>query len=152
MKTIKRSIDINASQQAVFDLTQDYERRVAWDPYLIEATLLHGATEAGVGVESRCKNKSGQVMVSRYIVFNRPVVAAVTMREGPWMLKRFSGAWNVKSLPSHSNQRVRLVFTYNFVLRGQWLGRLLTPIASYLFSLDMEKRLIAIKHYVEAGH
>lgn len=146
MKTIKQSIDINASQQVVFDLTQDYDRRLAWDPYLVEAELLNGATKVDVGVESRCKNKFGQVMVSRYISFNRPVVAAVTMTEGPWVLKRFSGAWNVKSLP---NRQSRLVFTYNFRLKGGWFGLLFNPVVSYCFSRDMKKRLAAIKVFIE---
>lgn len=35
-------------------------------------------------------------MISRYISFHRPYVAAVTMVKGNYILKRFSGAWNVK--------------------------------------------------------
>jgi len=40
MKTIKRSIKINSSQNYVFEVTQDYYIRLDWDPYLNEARLL----------------------------------------------------------------------------------------------------------------
>ena len=146
MKTIKHQIEIARSQVEVFDLTQDYSKRLDWDPYLIEAYLLGGAERADVGVESYCKNRSGSVMISKYISFNRPNVAAVTMVKGPFILVRFSGAWNVKTL---SEKRSILIFAYNFELKGGFIGRLLVPFAAIMFSKDMNQRLLAIKHYLE---
>jgi ribosome-associated toxin RatA of RatAB toxin-antitoxin module len=146
MKTIRHELTIACPQETLFDLTQDYTRRLEWDPYLIEARLLHGAEKAAVGVEAFCKNRSGSGMVTRYITFNRPIVAAVTMTEGPRILERFSGAWNVRALDTH---RSTLTFTYNFTLRGGALGKLLTPIASQVFSRDMKLRMQAIKSFVE---
>jgi len=146
MKTIKHQIEIDCSQERLFDLTQDYKKRLEWDPYLTEAYLLDGAKHADLGVDSYCRNRSGSVMISRYISFDRPNVAAVTMVKGPLILKRFSGAWNVKKL---SEERSLLVFTYNFELKGGFIGRLFLPIAVYVFSKDMKNRLLAIKHYLE---
>ncbi len=147
MKTIKHEIEINSSQEDVFDLTQNYSKRLEWDPYLIEAYLMNGAKSPAVGVESLCKNHSGSAMVSKYISFNRPNVAAVSMTKGPWILKRFSGAWNVKYLSESSS---RLVFTYNFELRGGIIGSLFLPLAISKFSKDMKARLVAIKHFLES--
>lgn len=146
MKTIKHQIEIECNQEKLFDLTQDYAKRLDWDPYLTEAFLLDGAENAGVGVDSYCKNRSGSVMVSRYISFDRPNVAAVSMIKGPQLLKRFSGAWNVKKL---SETRSLLIFTYNFELKGGFIGRLVLPIAVYVFSRDMKSRPLAIKSYLE---
>ena len=146
MKTIKHQIEINLNQTDLFDLTQDYSRRLDWDSYLSEAYLLNGAKFADVGVDSFCKNKSGLVMISRYISFNRPSVAAVTMIKGSFILSRFSGAWNVKKIDEMNSI---LIFTYNFELKGGFLGRLILPIVAYFFSNDMKKRLSAIKNYVE---
>jgi ribosome-associated toxin RatA of RatAB toxin-antitoxin module len=148
MKTIKRQIEINRPQVEVFDLTQDYAKRLDWDSYLTKAYLLGNADEAGIGVDSFCQNRYGSVMISRYISFNRPHVAAVTMIKGPFILKRFSGAWNVKKI---NEQRSKLTFTYHFELKGGVIGRLLLPITSHLFASDMNKRLFAIKRYLESN-
>jgi len=146
MKTIKHQVEICRPQTEVFDLTQDYARRLAWDPYLVEAYLLDGADRAAVGVDAYCKNRSGSVMISRYIAFNRPETAAIQMIQGPFLLKRFSGAWNVKKV---DDERSTLIFTYNFELKGGLLGRWLLPVAVLVFSRDMRQRLRAVRAYLE---
>ncbi len=146
MKTIKHQIEIKQNQADVFDLTQDYSKRLEWDTYLSEAYLLGGAKTADVGVDSLCKNKSGSIMISRYISFNRPNVAAVTLVKGPFILSRFSGAWNIKRI---DDMKYLLIFTYHFELKGGFFGKILLPIVTYLFSKDMKKRLISIKSYIE---
>lgn len=146
MKTIKHQIEIKQNQADVFDLTQDYSKSLEWDTYLSEAYLLGGANTADVGVDSLCKNKSGSIMISRYISFNRPNVAAVTMVKGPFILSRFSGAWNVKRI---DDMKSLLIFTYHFELKGGFFGKILLPIVTHLFSKDMKKRLISIKSYIE---
>ena len=146
MKTIKHQIEIKQNQADVFDLTQDYSKRLEWDTYLSEAYLLGGANTADVGVDSLCKNKSGSIMISRYISFNRPNVAAVTMVKGPFILSRFSGAWNVKRI---DDMKSLLILTYHFELKGGFFGKILLPIVTHLFSKDMKKRLISIKSYIE---
>ena len=83
MKTIRSAINIAQPQELVFDLTQNYAKRLEWDPYLSEAYLMKNATAPAVGVDAYCKNRNGSVMVSRYISFNRPSVAAVNMIKGP---------------------------------------------------------------------
>ena len=44
MPTIKHSLVIHAGRAALFELTQDYDRRLRWDPFLKKARLLNGAT------------------------------------------------------------------------------------------------------------
>ena len=102
--------------------------------------------EPAIGVDSFCKNKKGMVMISKYISYNRPYVAAVTMIQGPWILKKFSGAWNVKYVNEHESE---LIFTYNFEIRGKLLGRLILPFIRYYFAREMEYRLKAFKCFIE---
>ena len=147
MKTIRTAIEIAQPQEVVFDVTQDYSIRLEWDPYLSEAYLLKDAPEPAVGVDAYCKNHNGSVMVSRYISFNRPAVAAVQMVKGPKMLKRFSGAWNVHKIDATSSE---VIFTYHFDLRWGVVGEILTPLARWHFKRDMNKRLQALKQYLEA--
>lgn len=147
MKTIRSAIEIARSQEVVFDLTQNYAKRLEWDPYLSEAYLMKNATAPAVGVDAYCKNRNGSVMVSRYISFNRPSVAAVNMIKGPKILKRFSGAWNVHKI---DEQHSELIFTYHFDLRWGIVGSLFTPWVRWHFQREMNKRLVAIKAYLEA--
>ncbi|RZJ75956.1 MAG: SRPBCC family protein, partial [Flavobacterium sp.] len=42
------SILINAPREAVFDFTQDYNKRLKWDSFLIRAELINSATKADV--------------------------------------------------------------------------------------------------------
>ncbi len=55
MASVERSIEIQAAPESVFDLIHDYDRRLAWDPFLRKATLLGGAKQAALGVSSVCK-------------------------------------------------------------------------------------------------
>ena len=43
-------MEVAAEPQILFDLTQDYSRRLSWDPYLKVARLVGGAERAGLGV------------------------------------------------------------------------------------------------------
>ena len=47
MRSLEAAIEIRANPEAVFDLIHDYGRRLAWDPFLQEASLLEGADAAG---------------------------------------------------------------------------------------------------------
>lgn len=119
-----------------------------WDSYLSEAYLLGGASSAGIGIDSFCKSTSGVVLVSRYISYKPPVVAAVTMTQGPFILKRFSGSWRFKSL---SPELTQVAFTYNFQTRPTWLRWLIEPAVAYAYRKDMVRRLGSFKKWAEAG-
>ena len=51
MNAIKFSekITIAAEPAVVFDFTQDYTKRLAWDTFLRKAVLVEGATSAALG-------------------------------------------------------------------------------------------------------
>jgi Polyketide cyclase / dehydrase and lipid transport len=76
MPTFEATIEIRADANALFDLTQDYDRRLDWDPFLKQARLVGGATAAGVGVRAWCVARSGLGMETEYVSFQRPQVAA----------------------------------------------------------------------------
>jgi ribosome-associated toxin RatA of RatAB toxin-antitoxin module len=140
--------EVKRSQADLFHLSQCYTRRLEWDAYLLEAHLLGNASEAAVGVDSFCKSTSGTVMISRYISYSPPVVAAVSMVQGPRILGSFSGSWRFKSLENGSTQ---VKFIYNFKTRPAWLRWLIEPAVAYFYRQDMERRLAAFKSWAEAG-
>jgi hypothetical protein len=65
--TFEHSVEIAAPAESLFALTQDYQRRLAWDPFLRSAELLGGAARAGRGVRAFCVANSGLGMETEYV-------------------------------------------------------------------------------------
>jgi ribosome-associated toxin RatA of RatAB toxin-antitoxin module len=143
---VRLSIDIGASAARLFDLTQDYGRRLEWDPFLTSAELLDGATEAGVGVVARCRGRIGGVMDAEYVSYEPPRVAAIRMTGPPWFLESFAGSWRFVPLTEAST---RVEFAYTLKARPRPLEWLFTPIVSAVFRYEMRRRLAALKTFIE---
>jgi hypothetical protein len=143
---ITARITISRPAEAVFWLSQDYGRRLEWDTYLTEAHLVGDLALPGVGTESYCRSRGGAVMVSRYISFAPPSHAAVTMVQGPWILRTFGGTWRFHTLPDGGTE-VR--FIYHFTVRPTVLRWLVEPIVAAVYRRDMRSRLGAFKDWAE---
>lgn len=144
--TFEQSIVITASPGELFALTQDYKRRLEWDPFLKSAELLDGAPVAGVGVRAYCVARSGLGMETEYVSFNPPRACAVKMTRGPRLLASFAGSWRFEEvMPGQT----RVSFRYHLRARPWWLSWLLTPIMGWVFARDTRKRLVALKAAVE---
>lgn len=147
MSTFRHAIEVRADRAALFDLTQDYARRLAWDGFLKEARLLGGATRAAVGVRAWCVARSGLGMETEYVSLTPPAVAAVTMTRGPWLLAAFAGSWRFDEV---APGRTRVTFTYRLAARPRWLRPLLDPLLTAVFARDTRRRLAALKRAAEA--
>jgi hypothetical protein len=146
MPTIEREIEIDASAEALFDLTQDYSRRLLWDPFLREARLVGGATEAGVGARAWCVSWLGMGMETEYVSFRRPRVVAVKMTKGPAILASFAGSWRFFEL---APGRTRVVLRYALTASPAWLRPALDPLLARVFANDIADRLRDLKHVAE---
>ena len=144
--TFDQSIVIDASADELFALTQDYARRLEWDPFLKSAELMDGATAPGVGVRAYCVARSGLGMETEYVSFNPPRTTAVKMTRGPWAIDSFAGSWHFEEL---AGGQTRVGFRYHLRARPRWLSWLLTPVMGWVFRRDTRKRLAALKRAVE---
>ncbi len=140
----RQSIEIAAEPVVLFDLTQDYARRLHWDPFLKEARLLSGADRPDVGDRAWCVAQNGMGMETEYISFNPPGTCAVEMTRGPWLFRSFSGSWRFERIVAN---RTRVTFTYSLV----GYPRCLTRLLALIFSHDTRRRLGALKRFVEAS-
>jgi ribosome-associated toxin RatA of RatAB toxin-antitoxin module len=138
--------DIDAPAEALFTLTQDYSRRLRWDPFLREARLLDGAQSAGLGVRAWCVAHNGLGMETTYISFQPPTVVAVKMTRGPALISSFAGAWRFAEI---AHDRTRVVFRYQVSGRPRWLAFLLDPLVTMIFRRETQRRLLALKRAVE---
>src|SRR5262245_20281122 len=122
--TFEHSTLIQATPEELFALTQNYPRRLEWDCFLRQATLLNGAVESGVGVCAYCVARSGLAMETEYVSYKPPQVAAVKLTRGPWFLERFAGSWRFRE---EGPGQTRVSFRYHLRARPRWLAFVLTP-------------------------
>ena len=142
----KKSIVIAATTAEVFALSQDYGRRLDWDPFLRSAKLLGGATEAGLGVRAYCIAHNGLGMETEYVSFNPPRACAVKMIRGPRLLGGFAASWRFEEVQPG---QTRVSYHCRLWPGGGWLSRLLTPIMGCFLARDTHRRLVALKSFVE---
>jgi len=145
---LEQSVDIAASAADLFALTQDYGRRLEWDPFLRSAELLGGAAAPGVGVRAYCVARSGLGMDTEYVSYSPPRVTAVRMTRGPWIVRSFAGSWRFTEV---APGRTRVGFQYHIRGRPRWLSWLVTPVLAWVFARDTRRRLAALKYAVESG-
>jgi ribosome-associated toxin RatA of RatAB toxin-antitoxin module len=144
MPTFERAIVVAAPRAELFALMQNYARRLEWDPFLREATLM-GASEAGIGVRAWCVDHAGRGMETEYVAFDPPRRVAVKMTRGPWVFRKFAGAWIYDELAARST---RVVFKYHVESRIP-LGRLSDMLLAKFFAREMQSRLDALRSAVE---
>ena len=144
--TFEHWILIAATPAELFALTQDYGRRLQWDPFLKSARLLGGAMAADVGVRACCVAHSGLGMETEYVSFNPPRTCAVKMTRGPRLIGSFAGSWRFEEV---APEQTRVSFRYHLWARPSWLSWLLTPIIGWVFARDTRRRLVALKAAVE---
>jgi ribosome-associated toxin RatA of RatAB toxin-antitoxin module len=140
------SIVIDAPPATVFELSQDYARRLEWDPFLRSAELLNGAKQPGVGVRALCVSRRGSAMETEYVSYNPPRAVAVKMTRGPWFLESFAGSWRFEEVKPG---QTHVSFCYSLSARPRWLSRLLDPILGRVFARDTRQRLEALKEAIE---
>ena len=87
-------------------------------------------------------------MVSRYVSFQPPRVAAVSMIEGSRVLASFSGGMEI---PADAPTYCGVTFTYNFRTSPIWLRWAMEPIAGLWYQRQTRARLNCFKAWAEAG-
>lgn len=137
MRTLRASVEIAAPQAQLFALTQDYDARPLWDP-------IHGSAEKLDDGRVRYRSKDGTLMTVRTVSHDAPERVAMTMLEGPWMFRRFSGAWIFKPT---GDARTEVTFNYSFELRA--LLGFLDGIVAGRVERMMTSRLDGLKAYAE---
>jgi hypothetical protein len=141
MPTFEDAILIRCTPLAAYELTQDYGRRLDWDPFLREARLVNG-DKAAPGVRAWCVTKGGLGMETEYVSCQPGRVAAVFMTKGPWPVAKFAGAWHFAS-ESQGTTKVR----FKYHLRGR--PAVITPLVVWWFRREMNERLEALKSALE---
>jgi hypothetical protein len=146
MPTIEVSIEIDAPDAVVFDLSQDYRLRRDWDPFVRALRFEDGALAAAVGVRTWVRAKNGLSMTVEYVTFDRPRRIAVRMTSRSFLLERFAGSWSFERI---TPSRTRATFRYGFETRWPPLRPLLDPVIVRRLTRDMRDRVAGLKRGAE---
>jgi hypothetical protein len=142
---VAATASIAAPAESIFTLSQDYSRRLSWDPFLREAVLLGNNASAGVGTRSWCVAWFGLGMESEYVSFDPPKVVAVKMTKGPWILRQFAASWNFRAV---GTSQTEVVFLYSFQVQPPLC--LLAPLLGAFFRYEMTRRLRSLRRACES--
>jgi len=148
VSVIAYSDTIAGSLEELFDLTQDYARRPAWDPFPDSYEFHDGALAPAPGVELTVRARNGYSMRVKYVSYVRPRAAAIEMVSGPWFIRRFAGTW---SFMAESANTTRVTFKYNVAAGPKWLSPVLQPLLNRSLSRHIKRRVIALKAYAESA-
>lgn len=146
MPRIEFQIDIQAPIEKVYEISQNYSVRYEWDPFPDSITLLNGATDIAKGVCVSVIAKNGLKMEVEFVQVKSPTTAAIIMRNGPAVLKAFSGSWVFKAISS-TETSARFVYA---ITTAWWSAPFVSgPIAAWYFRNVIEARLLGLKKYCE---
>ena len=140
---LSESVTIQESPALVFELTQDYSQRLAWDTFLKKAELID-APAADVGVKAWCVSKHGLGMETEYVSFKPPKVTAITQSKRSMLFKKFSGSWVFEE---RDERTTHVVFTYSYLLNFPF--NLVTKFIHNILTKNVRQRLKDLKSYVE---
>lgn len=146
MPIVEDSIRIDAPAWGLFALSQDYSLRREWDPFVRDMRFLDGAEEAAAGVRVRVRAWTGLTMEVRFVSFRPPTLVAMTMVRGPYVFRKFSGAWRFRPEPGGATE---VTFRYAFSTRWRALRPLIDPVIARVFRRDVRARLRGLKHGAE---
>ncbi|MCE7734783.1 MAG: SRPBCC family protein [Candidatus Heimdallarchaeota archaeon] len=144
---IHQEILIDCSQEKCFKISQNYNIRLDWDPFLSEMVFLDGETVAAPKVQVRVKSKNNQEMTVEFITVKSPDHVSMKMTSGPIYFSKFSGTWNFQSI---DDKQTKVVFRYKFRLKWWTIPIITRLFVNRLLSKTMKSRLIGLKKYCES--
>ena len=140
MPQVVADIVVPVSPEVAFAVSQTTgDLRLRWDPFIRSQRFLDGATEARVGVRTLTKARLGPTMISRYVSFNPPRQAGMTMDSGPWFFDQFGGGW--RFVPEGDG--CRAVWKYTFSTQPSWLRPVADRVGTWLLGREIRARLAA---------
>jgi ribosome-associated toxin RatA of RatAB toxin-antitoxin module len=149
MPTLKVWQDIAAPQSWLFDLSQDYGRRLDWDPFPEHYSFHspHNRPQLGASLTVRARN--GYSMDVRYISYHPPTSAAFEMLSGPWFFSGLAGTWRfVDTAPALTT----VWFNYHFEAKPWLLRPVIEPLIKRSLLSHARARILALKAYAEAHY
>lgn len=146
MPDIIEQIEIDRDVDYVFELAQDYDLRLDWDPFLKDMSFISDDKSLSRGLVVWVKAHNNMEMTVEYMNYNPPNHVSMRMVDGPFLFNNFSGLWKFNQTRVNHSQ---VVFKYSFSLK--WIFYPFTFLVRFILARDMRKRLTALKKAAESG-
>lgn len=124
--TVRHSILIAKPRELVWDYTQNYDNRTAWDSSIIEARVLQTSPNRIVQVKSR----GNTTMTFVYKLDERPIKTSLATKEviSP-IIERSGGSWKYEE----QGELTLWTQTNTIVFKQNFLHKLILPIYKLVF-------------------
>lgn len=136
--------------EETFDLLHDYPARLTWDTLLRRAETVDGVPP-GKGVEAVCRARwslGGLSFRTRYLTFDRPTLAAVTLVNRPPLFATWVASIRHRPLEGGHSE---VVYTLSFRCRPAVVARVIEPVALAAFRWETARRLRALSTHLAAN-
>jgi ribosome-associated toxin RatA of RatAB toxin-antitoxin module len=140
--TVKQEFLID--RERLFAISQDHNKRLEWDEYLVDISLQDKATSVAKGVKAATKTKDGVVMETVYTEVVVPSRIAVTMLNHSKIFKEFYGEWQYHDI---SEDQSSLTISYSYKLRFPF--NLIKHAVRKRLVYTNQQRLLMLKRFVE---
>ena len=140
---IRHSIVINKPKEVVWDYTQNYDNRTAWDSAVLEATVLQITPNRIV----KLKMIGGTTMTYVYKLDDRPNKTTLVAREvtSP-IIESLGGAWMYED---QDDNQTRWTQAGSVILKKHFLVMLMLPICQMALSMLTKKAMQKAKQEIE---
>ncbi len=142
MPIVEHSATVNGPIDDVFDLSQSYELRLDWDPFVKSQRPLRGAERAAAGVHTETVSRHGLRMVTEYLTFRRPTLVGMKMIDGPRIFRTFSGSWR---FTERDDGRTDVAFRYNFTCKPAVVAPIMERVGAWYLGRDIARRIEAFR-------
>lgn len=139
MAMIEQRCVIHTELATAFHTSQDYSCRKNWDPFTKKIVR---EDDGQVSVTAW----NGLWMRVEYVSWRPAERAAIRMVQGPRLLERFAGTWMFRQ---YAVGTVEVRFRYQIQAAHHW--RFLEPLTLRYFKWETERRLNALKRYLEGS-
>jgi hypothetical protein len=137
-----------ASAEIVFDAFHHHAWRRRWDS-LVHATHVTGGAECPY-VGAVTENAGGGIlrglaMTTQFISFDRPRVAAATMRGEAFPFSRWAASMRHRPLADGSSM---MIYTYAFEVKPRAWRWLLQPAVKWIFGWQTRRRFARMRQFL----
>lgn len=137
-----------APAEIVFDAFHYHVWRCRWDS-LVEATHVIGGAECPF-VGAVTENAGGGIlrglaMTTRFISFDRPHVAAASMRGESFPFRRWAASMRHKPLADGSSI---MTYTYSFEVKPRMLRWIVEPVTKWIFDWQTRRRFARMRFFL----
>lgn len=142
--SVSETVVIQRPREEVWDFTQDYTKRRAWDPSILEAIPIPSDPLPRV----RVRAEGGLSAVFQYKQFDRPERTSLAMEDvhSKW-IESGGGTW----LYEPEGGGTRWTQTNTLMVKPHWLSRLLLPVIQRRLRSSTRAAMQRAKVMLETG-